>query len=244
MYTHYAPMVSYYSAKTRACLGYKRIPFVEPYEPATYRDRIAPAVGRTVFPVLESDQGEILQDTTVIIDALEQRHPERPVFPRDPVLMLVTRIVEFFVDELWVVTAMQTRWNDPDARRFVIAEFNRFFGHGDAEDIWANGDAVAERMQSYLPALGLDNEAGQRPHPAAVRGSDRTPGPGGRPPAVRVRAAPEPGGLLSLRGLLPPPVPGSRLRAGAPEDEGGQPQLLPGQHACSFTGCRRVASWA
>ena len=162
MYTHYAPMVSYYSAKTRACLGYKRIPFVEPYEPATYRDRIAPAVGRTVFPVLESDQGEILQDTTVIIDALEERHPERPVFPRDPVLMLVTRIVEFFVDELWIVTAMQTRWNDPDARRFVIAEFNRFFGQGDPDDIWANGDAVAERMQSYLPALGIDNEPGQR----------------------------------------------------------------------------------
>ncbi len=162
MYTHYAPMVSYYSAKTRACLGYKRIPFVEVYEPATYRDRIAPAVGRTVFPVLESDEGEILQDTTVIIDALEQRHAERPVFPKDPVLMLVSRIVEFFVDELWVVTAMQTRWNDPDARRFVIAEFNRFFGQGDAEDIWANGDAVAERMQSYLPAIGLDNEPGQR----------------------------------------------------------------------------------
>ena len=162
MYTHYAPMVSYYSAKTRACLGYKRIPFVEVYEPAAYRDRIAPALGRTVFPVLESDHGEILQDTTVIIDALEQRHPDRPVFPRDPVLMLVTRIVEFFVDELWVVTAMQTRWNDPDARRFVIAEFNRFFGQGDADDIWATGDAVAERMQSYLPALGLDQESGQR----------------------------------------------------------------------------------
>ena len=162
MYTHYGPMVSYYSAKTRACLGYKRIPFVEVYEPATYRERIAPAVGRTVFPVLESDRGEILQDTTVIVDALEERHPERPVFPEDPVLMLVTRIVEFFVDELWVVTAMHTRWNDPDARRFVIAEFNRFFGQGDGDDIWADGDAVAERMQSYLPALGLDKEPGQR----------------------------------------------------------------------------------
>lgn len=162
MYTHYGPMVSYYSAKTRACLGYKRIPFVEIYELETYRDRIAPAVGRTVFPVLESDAGEILQDTTVIIDALERRHPERPVFPRDPTLMLVARIVEFFVDEFWVVTAMHTRWNDPDAKRFVVAEFNRFFGQGDARDIWADGDAVAERMQGYLPSLGLDQEPGRR----------------------------------------------------------------------------------
>ena len=47
---------------------------------------------------------------------LKAGHPERPAFPQDPVLMLVTRIVEFFIDELWVVTGMQTRWNDPDAR--------------------------------------------------------------------------------------------------------------------------------
>ena len=67
--------------------------------------RIAPALGFTVFPVLESD-GKLLQDSTVIIDVLEERHPERPAFPTDPVLMLVTRIVEFFIDEFWVATAM------------------------------------------------------------------------------------------------------------------------------------------
>ena len=162
MYTHYGPMFSYYSAKTRAFLSYKRIPFVEIYEGKDYRDWIAPALGRTVFPAVVSDEGEFFQDTTVIIDALECRHPERPVFPGDPVLMLVTRIVEFFIDEFWIVTAMHTRWNDPDARRFAMAEFRRFFGDGDGQDIWASGDAIAQRMQGYLPVLGIDTEQGQQ----------------------------------------------------------------------------------
>ena len=76
--------------------------------------------------------------------------------------MLVTRIVEFFIDEFWIVTGMHTRWNDPVARRFAIADFNLFFGQGAQNDIWLNGDAVAERMQSYLPILGLDTEPGRQ----------------------------------------------------------------------------------
>lgn len=161
MYIHYGPMFSYYAAKTRACLSYKRIPFVEVVEAGAYAERIAPVLGRTVFPVVQSDAGEIFQDTTVIVDELESRHPERPVFPRDPVLMLVTRIVEFFIDEFWIVTAMHTRWNDADARRFAIAEFKRFFGEGGGQDIWSSGAAIAQRMQSYLPTLGIDTQKGR-----------------------------------------------------------------------------------
>lgn len=166
MYTHYGPMMSYYSAKTRAYLSYKRIPFVEQYEIETYQERVVPVVGYTVLPVLEADDGEILQDTTVIIDTLEERHPERPAFPQDPVLMLVTRIVEFFIDEFWVATAMHSRWNSDEGLRFATAEFNQFFGHGEdrraTETEWSNGDALAERMQAHLPKLGIGDELGQR----------------------------------------------------------------------------------
>ena len=162
MYIHHGPMFSYYSAKTRAYLSYKRIPFVEVQDAGAYARRIAPALGRTVFPVVESEEGEILQDTTAIIDELERRHLERPVFPRDPVLMLIARIVEFFIDEFWIVTAMHTRWNDADARRFAIAEFTSYFGDSDRGDIWSSGDAIAERMQSYLPTLGIAAEPGRQ----------------------------------------------------------------------------------
>lgn len=160
MYIHHGPMVSYYAAKTRAYLGFKHISFVETHDFGAYRKHAAPAIGFTVFPVLESGK-EILQDSTVIIDVLEARHPERPAFPADPVLMLLTRIVEFFIDELWVATAMHTRWNDPDATRFAISDFNLYFGRGEDTGPWSNGDVVARQMQGHLPSLGIDNEAGQ-----------------------------------------------------------------------------------
>ena len=166
MYTHYGPMFSYYSAKTRAYLSYKRIPFVEQYEIETYQERVVPIVGYTVLPVLEAEDGEILQDTTVIIDTLEKRYPERPAFPQDPVLMLVTRIVEFFIDEFWITTAMHSRWNTSEGLRFATAEFNQFFGHGKdrlaTDKEWSNGDAVAQRMQGHLSKLGIADKPGQQ----------------------------------------------------------------------------------
>lgn len=158
-------MFAYYTAKTRAYMSYKHIPFVEGYDVNAYETRIAPVVGRTILPVLETDDGEIIQDSTVIIDVLESRYPERSAFPQDPVLMLVTRIVEFFIDELWVVTGMQTRWNDPDGKRFASEEFKQIFGSGSQvgkDEKWSNGDVLAERMQSLLPDLGLDTRTGQQ----------------------------------------------------------------------------------
>ncbi len=163
MYTLYGMMCSYYTAKTRAYLSYKHIPFVETHDARLYQERMRPVVGFTRFPVLENDDGEVIQDTTFIIDVLEDRHPERPAFPDDPVLMLVTRIVEFFIDEFWVVTAMHTRWNDPDGKRFATNEFYMCFGdEGDEQVDWSCGAAVARQMQAHLPHLGITSESGQQ----------------------------------------------------------------------------------
>ncbi|XOV89854.1 MAG: glutathione S-transferase family protein [Pseudomonadota bacterium] len=163
-YIHHGLMFSYYSAKTRAYLSYKRLPFVEQYVAADLSGRIRQTTNKVMIPVLETPDGEILQDTTVIIDALEARHPERPVFPADPVLMLVTRLVEFTIDELWVSTAMNTRWNDPVSREFASAEFSRGIGGSmglTGDRMMAIGQRVAGQMQSYLPQLGIDNSAGR-----------------------------------------------------------------------------------
>ncbi len=163
MYTLHGMMCSYYTAKIRAYLGYKHIPFVETHDARLYQERMRPIIGYTRFPVLENDDGEVIQDTTVIIDTLEKRHPERPAFPDDPVLMLVTRIVEFFIDEFWVATAMHTRWNDPDGARFATNEFYMCFGdEGDEQVDWSCGAAVSRQMKAHLPHLGISSESGQQ----------------------------------------------------------------------------------
>jgi glutathione S-transferase len=76
--------VSPYNEKARWALDYKRIPHVRRAETPGRHARIAKqlAGGRT-FPVLELD-GEVLGDSTLIIEALERRHPEPPLYPSDP----------------------------------------------------------------------------------------------------------------------------------------------------------------
>ncbi|NOX49917.1 MAG: glutathione S-transferase domain-containing protein, partial [Gammaproteobacteria bacterium] len=163
--THYGTMFSYYSAKTRAYLCYRRIPFVEVYDAQALGGRVREQIGKLVIPVVETAEGEILQDTTVIIDTLEPRYIERPTFPDDEVLMLVTRIVEFIIDEFWITTAMHSRWNDPQSNLFAATEFGLGIGGSMGlvgDDALNMGLKVAARMQSYLPRLGIADEAGQK----------------------------------------------------------------------------------
>ncbi len=163
-YIHHGVMFSYYSAKSRAYLSYKRLPFVERYHGPDLASRIAEVTHKVMIPVVETPEGEILQDTTVIIDELEARYPQRSVVPEDKVLLLITRIVEFIIDELWISTAMNTRWNDPVSKAFVIREFGNGIGRSfglEGEKALGVGEQVAGRMQSFLPYLGVGSEAGQ-----------------------------------------------------------------------------------
>ncbi|MBK7772607.1 MAG: glutathione S-transferase N-terminal domain-containing protein [Sandaracinaceae bacterium] len=84
-FLHYAWPVSPYSAKTRAYLTFKRIPFVEVAPSAiTLFGDIRKAVGAAVMPTVVTPEGQWMQDSTEIIDALETRFPRAPVTPRRP----------------------------------------------------------------------------------------------------------------------------------------------------------------
>jgi glutathione S-transferase len=77
---------SYYSARVRACLQYKRLPYVETPANITAIRRVINLTGERVYPIVVCPDGTVLRDGCDIVEALEQRHPERPVIPEDPVL--------------------------------------------------------------------------------------------------------------------------------------------------------------
>jgi len=71
-FTHYGADFSMYSGKTRSYLRYKGIPFEEQLATAkVYRKILIPNTGVAMIPVLETPEGEFIQDTTAIIDSLE-----------------------------------------------------------------------------------------------------------------------------------------------------------------------------
>ncbi|MBA3487226.1 MAG: glutathione S-transferase [Lysobacter sp.] len=131
-YILYGAEVSLYSGKTRAYLRYKNIPFQERLATLdVYREVIVPNIGRRVMPVVRTPEGEYLQDTTAIIDALEPRFPGHPVYPATPAQRLVALLMELYSDEWLVMPAMHYRWQRKrENLRFILGEFGHIMRPG------------------------------------------------------------------------------------------------------------------
>jgi len=138
---------SHFSAKLRPALRYKQLYCLE-YPPDM--GEIVRRTGLGFVPVLITPEGEMLQDTTEIIDAVERRVPEPALIPADPLLGMLCRIFELYADEFFPTVSMRTRWAYPENAAEARRAFAAFSG---SEQV---GDAVAGRMSSMLAALGVD----------------------------------------------------------------------------------------
>lgn len=111
-YTLYGSPISYFTGKVRAYLDWKQLPYEEVLSSAeVYKQVILPRVGFAVIPVVTSDAGETLQDSTDIIDALEARHGGPAVVPPTGVQRLAASLLELYGDEWLVIPAMHYRWH-------------------------------------------------------------------------------------------------------------------------------------
>lgn len=111
-YTLYGADISYYTGKVRAFLRWKDLPFVEVLATGDiYRRVIVPRIGFAVIPVLETPEGDTLQDSTDIIDALDHRHGGPSVLPTGPVQRLASSLLELYGDEWLLIPAMHYRWH-------------------------------------------------------------------------------------------------------------------------------------
>ena len=108
----YGAEISYFSAKVRAYLRWKGLPFEEVHANRdVYRNTLIPHIGFPVIPVVQTPEGAWLQDSTDIIDALEVRHPEPSIRPPGAVQQLVARLLELLGDEWLLLPAMHYRWH-------------------------------------------------------------------------------------------------------------------------------------
>ncbi|MGD9604241.1 MAG: glutathione S-transferase family protein [Gammaproteobacteria bacterium] len=116
--------VSYYTAKIRAFLLQKRLPFVDVLATRdVFRDEIVPRVGWPVIPVMTTPEGDAWQDTSDMVDALEARHPAPPLVPLSPLRRFAALLFELYADEWIKVPALHFRWHYD--REFAVREFGR-----------------------------------------------------------------------------------------------------------------------
>ena len=156
-YTLYGMQPSYYTAKVRGYLAYKRIPYTETYSFEAAVNVIAARTKKFMLPTVITPDDKTLQDSTDIIDYLEGKHPERPTYPTDPTLMMLCRLFEVFADECMVYPGLHYRWGFADTHEWALREFavngGRNMPLADAVKITRG---FADKINNYLPVLGLD----------------------------------------------------------------------------------------
>ena len=157
---HYGWPVSPYSAKTRAYLRYKGIPFADRTPNIfTLNYRVRKAVGKFIMPTVELPDGTWLQDSSDIIDKLELAHPAPSVFPSEPKQKMASALMELHADEWLPMVALHYRWNIPENAAFAMREFSRYALPGVPSFLGQIPiRKTAERLRGYLPILGV-NEA-------------------------------------------------------------------------------------
>ncbi len=143
-----------YSLKVRAVLRYRRIPHLWIYRTAEVRAEIAHLRPR-VIPALQTPEGDWLVDSTPMIEALDRRHAGREVWPADPGLAFLCRLVEDMADE-WLTKAMfhLRWWSEPDrgfAAGWIVDD--AMPGASDAERAAALAE-IRDRQVSRMPLVG------------------------------------------------------------------------------------------
>jgi len=102
--------VSYFTGKLETYLRYKGLPY-EMEHPFADQARIKKLAGALQLPLIERDDGRWMSDSTPMIQHLETEHPDRPVFPDDPVVRFIALLIEDYADEWLWRPAMHFRWS-------------------------------------------------------------------------------------------------------------------------------------
>lgn len=154
----YGGPLSLYSGKARAYLDWKGVDYEEILSTTdVYMNIIIPKVGRPVIPVMETAEGQTLQDTTLIIDHFEDEIGGPSVYPDTPKQRLVALLMEVFGDEWLVIPAMHYRWNYNE--EWVYGEFGAVAApEASKEEQYVIGRERGQNFKGFCPILGINDQ--------------------------------------------------------------------------------------
>jgi glutathione S-transferase len=162
-YNLYGTPGSLYTGKARSYLIKQGIPFENRAAgEARFREEILPAVGRWIIPVLETLDGEFVQDGSEIIAWFEaQGGMLRPAYPETPRHRVIAQIFELFGGEGLLRPAMHYRWNFDEVNQpFLARDFSASLAPGavpdEAETVFK---FAASRMRKAMAGFGVSPDS-------------------------------------------------------------------------------------
>jgi glutathione S-transferase len=159
----YGTPSSLYTAKARSYLIKQGVPFEScAAGESHFRNEIVPRISRWIIPVVEHDDGAIVQDGSDIIAHFESRGPTRyPAYPNTPLHALIGQVFEFFGGEGLLRPAMHYRWNfDAVNRDFLSVDFPLGLAPTGAPPELKAGifEMASARMRSAMASFGVSQE--------------------------------------------------------------------------------------
>lgn len=142
---------SYFCGKILGYLRYKEIPHNALYKSrAEVGETLMRETGLRQMPVMRTPDARWMQDTTPMIEWLEQQHPEPSILTGDPVNDFFLRLIEDYADEWLWKPAVFSRWENAPDGHYYRSLFTREFVGG----IWATSRPLTwiggKLLQHYL----------------------------------------------------------------------------------------------
>ncbi|MDG1825309.1 MAG: glutathione S-transferase [Henriciella sp.] len=152
-YTLYGMAASLYTGKVCAYMRRNHVEFREEKAGGEHFNTVVTKeVGRWIIPVIETPDGEYVQDGTDILDYFETRgFSKQSIYPEDPKLEVIAHLFELYGGEGMLRAAMHYRWN--------FDETNLNFLQTTFEDVLPNDLSAEEREPVFLHASGRMRKA-------------------------------------------------------------------------------------
>ncbi len=156
-YSLYGWHLSFFTGKTRGYLNFKGIPFNDVQVNAfDLLYRIPKKTGATVMPVVKTSDGQWLQDSTMIVEEIEKRHPEPSAKPNTPKQLIASMLIEAWCDEWWIPIAMHYRWSYPENFELFKRDSGKAllpFAPNFVRKPFVN--RIANMLRGFLPNVGV-----------------------------------------------------------------------------------------
>lgn len=168
-YRLFGGALSPYSRKVETYLRYKGLEHTVLERTAETAAEFARLAKLPLLPLLVDARGGALQDSTPMIEVLEERHPERGVTPEDAGVGFLSLLLEDFADE-WLNKALyHYRWSfEPDARAAAQAIAGAVIGEAEAELRESAIEQICARMAERRALVGVSDAVA-----AVIEGSFR-----------------------------------------------------------------------
>ncbi|MGK2741268.1 glutathione S-transferase family protein [Tepidicaulis sp. LMO-SS28] len=158
-YRIFGAELSPYSVKVRSYFRYKQIPHEWIVRDANTQEEFQKYAKLPLIPLVVTPESEGMQDSTPIIEKMEEKVPDPSIHPDDPVLDFLSALLEEYADEWGNKHMFHYRWAyEPDQIQTarLIAEMQA--PDGDEETVKKVADFVRERMTGRRFFVGSSPE--------------------------------------------------------------------------------------